>query len=688
MTSPGNSDRQNGQQPGQQNGENGALNNQPPNPAGQNGQNPADPLGLQQAANDPAIVYLPARDLRRSSTVSRKNTLEDRKMEITYHASRDELIPCLSEEHTLVSNLRSTFETLVAEFGANTQLVQSSLAGIGDVTVGDALHSLYDSQPSLEGFLTVLEDASDMHFPSTLTNFPSVFRRITGIIRMICTIKAEESVQQEWNNLQAEIDKLTDLNTEIAESIPEVRVGNSCSSTLDHPLRPSQFQSSASQPVTQPAAKMQPNKPENSERKRGASANDSSLVKHPRTDSFEDDVPSYPPFWNETSTAVTMDRGISWYMKNNELMKFSGKLGSLPWPTFWLRFCRKFHRIRSADLSDSDKLEALGYYTTGEANQLVSSFLTSDDPESYSRAIITLQSTYGAEGRSYTTVQNEMRALTPLSHTCSQYLAYLSKLNSLISEMRALGVDSKFCYCSAIEQILEKFDSNLVQQYRTARHYEGQEAWNFYRSDPEKHYWLFTNWIRSNMSLHLKRPAQQIEILEDSSIMQTRTEEVKTPKTPQTPKKEPQAEKAKPVENSPARTWSRKSCTLCDTNDHKWTECPLSLEEKRSIIRERKLCYNCLGPKHNSSNCRSTRNCFNCNGRHHTTLCTEPRKNKPNSQPTTPNKPVSAAEAAPSVNISFLEDFNSWLGSKVTAKEEKSDSTSTVKTEASTSKTD
>ncbi|XP_065157184.1 uncharacterized protein [Atheta coriaria] len=64
------------------------------------------------------------------------------------------------------------------------------------------------------------------------------------------------------------------------------------------------------------------------------------------------------------------------------------------------------------------------------------------------------------------------------------------------------------------------------------------------------------------------------------------------------------------------------SCTLCDEL-HFLSHCPVfinkTIEQRKDIVNQRRLCYNCLG-KHRASACLSSLRCRRCGKRHHTSL--------------------------------------------------------------------
>ena len=65
-------------------------------------------------------------------------------------------------------------------------------------------------------------------------------------------------------------------------------------------------------------------------------------------------------------------------------------------------------------------------------------------------------------------------------------------------------------------------------------------------------------------------------------------------------------------------------CVYCGDENHKSFNCTkvLRIADRREILKNSKLCYNCTGKGHTATKCRS-RNCSKCGQRHHTSLCEE-----------------------------------------------------------------
>ena len=76
---------------------------------------------------------------------------------------------------------------------------------------------------------------------------------------------------------------------------------------------------------------------------------------------------------------------------------------------------------------------------------------------------------------------------------------------------------------------------------------------------------------------------------------------------------------------------TRGNCLYCSSGDHKaisWDKV-VKLEERRKILAEKLLCFNCTGAKHRAVDCKSKNTCQVCQGKHNTSICDKsqtPRK--------------------------------------------------------------
>ena len=61
----------------------------------------------------------------------------------------------------------------------------------------------------------------------------------------------------------------------------------------------------------------------------------------------------------------------------------------------------------------------------------------------------------------------------------------------------------------------------------------------------------------------------------------------------------------------------------CGAEDHKPAECKKvsDVKQRRKILSDKRLCFNCTGIKHQAKDCKSTHTCRQCGEKHHTSIC-------------------------------------------------------------------
>ena len=66
-----------------------------------------------------------------------------------------------------------------------------------------------------------------------------------------------------------------------------------------------------------------------------------------------------------------------------------------------------------------------------------------------------------------------------------------------------------------------------------------------------------------------------------------------------------------------------KNCVYCNKADNKSTNCNsvTSINERRKILSDKKLCFNCTGTKHRANECKNENTCRTCKRKHHTSIC-------------------------------------------------------------------
>ena len=71
-----------------------------------------------------------------------------------------------------------------------------------------------------------------------------------------------------------------------------------------------------------------------------------------------------------------------------------------------------------------------------------------------------------------------------------------------------------------------------------------------------------------------------------------------------------------------------KGCLFCSSEAHRAVNCDkvVKPEERKKILAEKHLCFNCAGGKHRAAECKSKGKCQVCQGKHHTSICDKNEK--------------------------------------------------------------
>ena len=66
-----------------------------------------------------------------------------------------------------------------------------------------------------------------------------------------------------------------------------------------------------------------------------------------------------------------------------------------------------------------------------------------------------------------------------------------------------------------------------------------------------------------------------------------------------------------------------KGCLYCSKDTHRATNCDkvVKPDDRKKILAEKHLCFNCTGAKHRAAECKSKNKCQVCQGKHHTSIC-------------------------------------------------------------------
>lgn len=269
-----------------------------------------------------------------------------------------------------------------------------------------------------------------------------------------------------------------------------------------------------------------------------------------------------------------------------ELPKFSGTIKE--WPAFKNIFNAS---VDSADLPLVNKLQYLKTALTGEAANLISSLLITE--ENYSKALEILTKRY----ENKTIIVNfHLKAITNTNIITRQNLSdFLIVLQQSLDSLKAIDLPVDTWDVLLVFLLTQKLDNSL------------RAAWEINRKD---------NSI-----------ATLSELLEFMNSRRTAFELLSSSTSDNK-----QNVKVSHVISNPAIV-----CSLCQ-NNHLINKCPnyldMSVPKRIEYIKAKCLCYNCLQRYQPNHRC-SKYKCFTCRGRHHTSLHMDTPKSQVSYNPTT-----------------------------------------------------
>ena len=118
------------------------------------------------------------------------------------------------------------------------------------------------------------------------------------------------------------------------------------------------------------------------------------------------------------------------------------------------------------------------------------------------------------------------------------------------------------------------------------------------------------------------------------ALLQTKSSpyEQKSNRNNPSTKSSPYEQKSNSNNSSSGR--STGNCIYCDSNDHRTWNCNVvkGVSERRVILSEKRLCFNCTGSKHQARECQSHKRCQYCKKKHHSSIC----EDRPPGAPTEP----------------------------------------------------
>ncbi|XP_017486855.1 PREDICTED: uncharacterized protein LOC108375268 [Rhagoletis zephyria] len=280
-----------------------------------------------------------------------------------------------------------------------------------------------------------------------------------------------------------------------------------------------------------------------------------------------------------------------------QLTKFSGSY------TEWLDFFNMFTTLvqNNSGLEDIEKFQYLRSCLTHNAFRLVQSLEVTTS--NYKRAIELLITRY--DNKRYI-FQSHLQAILNCKGTqpanASSLREFVDSINAHLRAMQSFASPNQIADGILLQLIVAKLDPDMQVKWEEEIVATCDKA-----SSPSLH---LPSW--DDLTKFIERRCQTVSIIEaNKGSLGKGTSTAAT--------------KSSGQKSTFTATANNNKCTLCNESNHhtafKCTKFTLMDPMKRYIlVKNNRLCFNCLGAKHTAPNCPSTNRCQECKEPHHTLL--------------------------------------------------------------------
>ncbi|XP_067039928.1 uncharacterized protein [Acropora muricata] len=261
------------------------------------------------------------------------------------------------------------------------------------------------------------------------------------------------------------------------------------------------------------------------------------------------------------------------------ITKFDGNF--MDWPRFWGQFTETIDKTSVPAITKFSYLQELldaSVKRTVEALPFTA--------EGYNRAKSILQDKFGKESEIVKAYTKEILALPSIPSASPKKIGEFSE--KLTHCVQALQTMNKLEQVNgAVSMTLDKLPAIRGDLVRTD---PGWESWDFSKLSEAIRLWTRRNPVDTTRS-EQEQPAKRNPRL--TKMYHARRDDNK-----------------------------QRGCVYCGEN-HKAVECNkiTNLSDRRQILLNKRLCFNCASGSHRASHCPSKLTCQRCHKRHHTSLC-------------------------------------------------------------------
>ncbi|XP_076658275.1 uncharacterized protein LOC143362201 [Halictus rubicundus] len=297
-----------------------------------------------------------------------------------------------------------------------------------------------------------------------------------------------------------------------------------------------------------------------------------------------------------------------------KVVKYSGSVST--WLQFWSHF-RKIHEDRS--VSQEDKLEYLKQMMEegSKAESVVNGFPTT--AENYDKAFESLKNRFGRDDLLIEFYTRELLSLALQNATNKGKQVDVStiydKISAHIRALETLGVKTDNCATMLYPLVESSLPEEILRTWQRSAFSTSNEPVD--GGEVPDRLTRLLQFLKAEVS-NEERINMAISGFTSSTLAEKRSKDSKG------------KEKTGPLTELPSASVlfsgeeRRLKCIFCDGN-HENANCDkakkLSYDERKDLIKQKRCCFKCLKPNHQSSNCRVRISCAFCGNRHSVLMC-------------------------------------------------------------------
>lgn len=326
---------------------------------------------------------------------------------------------------------------------------------------------------------------------------------------------------------------------------------------------------------------------------------------------------------SDTSTTAAGEvEGIGYRLPKVQFTKFGGNL--MDWLGFWAQFKKVDQHPK---LDGSEKFGYLLMYLEegSEAHEIVKVF--PHDNENYPMAVAALKRRFGDQDLLLQVYIRELLKLVISNSSSKEKLplpALYSKVDSFLRALKTLNLESAdpatWLY-PLVESCLP--DDTMLTWQRSPMATEDGSLLNPKKTRLDLLIEFLGKEVDIRQRMGIARGGFQNSV-EPKPVKRGHHEAVEADQRYNYGKKFKKQERIPTLNGFQNVEAAQNNCVFCKKKGHLGVNCMTArrktFEERKNIIAENKLCFNCLG-HHIAKNCRSQARCLVCGGRHCTIMC-------------------------------------------------------------------